>query len=63
MKRRKAARRASVVLTGPRASRRKAATRASPLSKDALDVPVPGSLLVLLSRLHRSESKQDVGGK
>ena len=39
----------------PRRARHRAIP-SGPLSEDGLDAPMPGSLLVLLSRLHRSES-------
>jgi len=45
-----------IVLSGSTARRRtRPPTRAELLGKDMLDTPLPGKLLVLLSRLHRSE--------
>jgi hypothetical protein len=45
-----------VVKREPRPDHRRA-TRADILARDALEAPLPGSLLVLLSRLHRAEVK------
>ncbi|WP_238230279.1 MULTISPECIES: hypothetical protein [Methylobacterium] len=44
-------------MTGDRARRRLRSSRDEVLGSEALDAPVPGSLLVLLSRLMRSERK------
>lgn len=50
-------RHAPVALSGPRTSGLpRPPTRAEVLGKEALETPLPGRLLVLLSRLHRSES-------
>ncbi|TXN21179.1 hypothetical protein FV217_15320 [Methylobacterium sp. WL9] len=57
MKARKAPNRGPVVVTGDRARRRLRSSRDEVLGSEALDAPVPGSLLVLLSRLMRSERK------
>ncbi|MBB2964026.1 hypothetical protein [Methylobacterium sp. R2-1] len=43
-----------VVKREPRPDRRRAAS-ADILAPDTLEAPLPGSLLVLLSRLHRAE--------
>ncbi|KAB1076815.1 hypothetical protein F6X53_21345 [Methylobacterium soli] len=51
-------RRAPVVLSQISASRRRQG-RASVLGADALDAPLPGPLLILLSRLHRAEGPQE----
>ncbi len=45
-----------VVKREPRPDRRRT-TRADILAPDALEAPLPGPLLVLLSRLHRAEVK------
>lgn len=49
-----------VVRREPRPDRRRA-TNADILASDTLDSPLPGSLLVLLSRLHRVETKPAQG--
>lgn len=59
MKRRKITPRAPVVLTGPLTPRRrKLSARQGLLGKEALEAPVPGAILVLLSRLHRHETEK-----
>ena len=56
MKRRTSRPHSPVVLTGPRfRRRRRVSAREEILGKEALETPLPGRLLVLLSRLHRSE--------
>ncbi|GEO99169.1 hypothetical protein [Methylobacterium haplocladii] len=58
MKARKALRLGPVVVTGNRArGRRVRSPHGEVLGAEALDSPMPGSLLVLLSRLARSERK------
>jgi hypothetical protein len=56
-------RRAPVVLSQISASRRRqgraSVLGADMLGADALDAPLPGPLLILLSRLHRSEGPQE----
>ncbi|BAU93566.1 hypothetical protein MPPM_4961 [Methylorubrum populi] len=45
-----------IVKREPRLDRRRAAST-DILAPDSLEAPLPGSLLVLLSRLHRAEAK------
>jgi hypothetical protein len=45
-----------IVKREPRPDRRRAAS-SDILAPDSLEAPLPGSLLVLLSRLHRAEAK------
>ena len=59
MKIKRAGRRAPVVLArGPGSSRKAAQTRAALADAEVLSEPLPGPMLVLLSRLHRSEQLQ-----
>jgi hypothetical protein len=51
-----------VVRREPRSDRRRA-TNADILASDTLEAPLPGSLLVLLSRLHRAETKPSQGAE
>lgn len=51
-------RRAPIVLAGKAPRRRPDRERDAVLGGDALEAPVPGQLLVLLSRLHRVEPPQ-----
>ena len=55
MKARKVQRRSPVVMRGILGRRRARAPRDEVLGAEALDAPMPGSLLVLLSRLARSD--------
>lgn len=57
---RRSRRRASLVLADQiRPRRRRRSERETMMSSEALDAPVPGALLVLLSRLHRAEPKPE----
>jgi hypothetical protein len=57
MKARNALRRGSVIVpAGPSRRRRRITLRDEVLGPAALEAPLPGTLLVLLSRLHRSEA-------
>ncbi|KAB1072096.1 hypothetical protein [Methylobacterium planeticum] len=53
-------RRAPVVLSQKQAARRRRG-REGALGAEALDAPLPGPLLVLLSRLHRAEHARPEG--
>ena len=54
---RPARRRSPVVVKEARPDRRRRSARPDILDPGALEAPLPGSLLVLLSRLHRAEAK------
>ncbi|WP_336486423.1 hypothetical protein [Methylobacterium nigriterrae] len=56
MKTRRSGRNGPIVLTGKPKARRPARGREDVLGAGALEAPLPGRLLVLLSRLHRAET-------